>query len=144
MAGGQGFAGLPLAARLTYIDGMTRNPIHQSTGNNAMHRLQIGLVGVVMVLAMVGMADMLLQGASNERPVGERADVQDGADAAAISGEATPAAAGRLVDLGVVPDLPADEAAQPLPAQTDTGEAVQRVPDLPAKGQPRPTPSEKP
>lgn len=114
---------------------MTRDPVHQSTGNNAMHRLQIGVVGVVMVLAMVGMADMLLQGASNERPVGERTDPESAANAASAAIEPAPPTSEPLVDLGVVPDLPSDDAAQALPAQSDTGEAVQRVPDLPAKRQ---------
>jgi hypothetical protein len=78
-------------------------------GNPTMHRLQIGIAGIFAVLVMVALADMLLQRAGGEAPVEDIAGTQPGDIEPAIAPVVQPPAASEpLVDLGVVPDLPAE------------------------------------
>lgn len=103
------------------------------------HRSQIGIAGCVMVLVMVGLADMLLEGASNERPVVEQI-AEDGNPG--VGSDATnphvPQTSEPLIDLGVVPDLPAEEGAQTPAAPPAAQPQGQTVPDLPARQEDRP------
>ena len=74
-----------------------------------MHRLQIGIAGIFAVLVMVALADMLLQRAGGNAPMEDVVTTSPGnlePDARAVV--QAPAASEPLVDLGVVPDLPAE------------------------------------
>ncbi|MDM7955061.1 hypothetical protein [Blastomonas sp.] len=74
-----------------------------------MHRLQIGIAGIFAVLVMVALADMLLQRAGGDVPVEDVAATVPGTlEPAAPPVVQAPAASEPLVDLGVVPDLPAE------------------------------------
>lgn len=78
-------------------------------GNPIMHRLQIGVAGIFAVLVMVALADMLLQRAGGDIPVEDIAATAPGAiEPATPPLVQAPAASEPLVDLGVVPDLPAE------------------------------------
>jgi hypothetical protein len=78
-------------------------------GNPLMHRLQIGIAGIFAVLVMVALADMLLQRAGSGAPTDEAAVAQSTiTDDSAPPVVQAPAASEPLVDLGVVPDLPAE------------------------------------
>ncbi len=74
-----------------------------------MHRLQIGIAGIFAVLVMVALADMLLQRAGGDVPTAVAGTASPGTmepDAQPVV--QAPAASEPLVDLGVVPDLPAE------------------------------------
>lgn len=74
-----------------------------------MHRLQIGIAGIFAVLVMVALADMLLQRAGGDAATDEMTASQSGAlEPSAPPVVQAPAASEPLVDLGVVPDLPAE------------------------------------
>lgn len=78
-------------------------------GNPLMYRLQIGVGGIFAVLVTVALADMLLQRAGPETPVESVGVTEPGmAEPATPPVVQTPAASEPLVDLGVVPDLPAE------------------------------------
>lgn len=86
-----------------------RNPARTPGGNPIMHRLQIGIAGIFAVLVMVALADMLLQRAGGDGAADDIAVTAPGSlqpDAPPVVQE--PAASEPLVDLGVVPDLPAE------------------------------------
>jgi hypothetical protein len=81
----------------------------------AVHRLQIGLLGLAGMLLLVGLANIIM----------DRARVNDATAEAAAASSTTattaPASAPEspgsdpLADMGVVPDLPAENVAQPSP-----------------------------
>jgi hypothetical protein len=74
-----------------------------------MHRLQIGIAGIFAVLVMVALADMLLQRAGGDRSADTITATAPGTlepDPSPVV--QAPAASEPLVDLGVVPDLPAE------------------------------------
>ncbi|MEZ5709573.1 MAG: hypothetical protein R3E02_09330 [Blastomonas sp.] len=110
-----------------------------ASANTVMHRLQIGIGGLVAILALVGLADMLLEGASNERAIGSPVAVQQGETVSVPPGvdrtTVEPQASEPLVELGVVPDLPVEEGAAKAPATAAPAVPGQVVPDLPAPGQ---------
>lgn len=94
-----------------------------------MHRLQIGIAGIFAVLVMVALADMLLQRASGEPPVDDMVVTVPGAlEPAAPPVVQAPAASEPLVDLGVVPDLPAEGTQHSAGGQTPVVGELQ--PDL--------------
>lgn len=88
---------------------MATDKARATVGNPIMHRLQIGIAGIFAVLVMVALADMLLQRAGSDAPADTVAVSQPGvAVPAAPPLVQPPAASEPLVDLGVVPDLPAE------------------------------------
>lgn len=88
---------------------MAADKARTSWGNPLMHRLQIGIAGIFAVLVMVALADMLLQRAGGGAPADEAAVAQsDLTDPVTSPVVQPPAASEPLVDLGVVPDLPAE------------------------------------
>lgn len=100
----------------------TENPISQ--------RLWIGLGGIAAVLAVVALADMVQQRASNEAPIDGSSTDLTGEQAARTPAEPAPAVTEPLVDLGVVPDLPAED----TPAETPPMTAVPpQTPPVPAQ-----------
>lgn len=108
---------------------IARNPARTSAGNPIMHRLQIGIAGIFAVLVMVALADMLLQRASGEPPVDDMVVTVPGAlEPAAPPVVQAPAASEPLVDLGVVPDLPAEGTQHSAGGQTPVVGELQ--PDL--------------
>lgn len=111
---------------------MKIEPTQLIGGNPVMHRLQIGVSGVAAVLLMVGLADMMQEGASNETPLDASATVEPGQLPEGQVDPATGTVASNptepLADLGVVPDLPAENAPQdPAVAPPKPGQVV---PDL--------------
>lgn len=96
-----------------------RNGAFGTAGNPIMHRLQIGIAGIFAVLVMVALADMLLQRAGGD-PVTTSMDATtpDTVDRDATPVVQAPAASEPLVDLGVVPDLPAEGAQHSAGGQT--------------------------
>lgn len=109
MASRQGIACLPLAGRLTYKRAMVADKVRNTGGNPIMHRLQIGVGGIFAVLVTVALADMLLQRAGSDAPVESASVTEPGMTEPATSPVVqSPAASEPLVDLGVVPDLPAE------------------------------------
>ncbi|WP_435418327.1 hypothetical protein WAB17_01745 [Parerythrobacter aurantius] len=85
-------------------------------------RLQVGLIGLGAMVLLVGVADMIMTRAqlAERVSVPEAAATTEPADMPTSEGAALEAA-------GVVPDLPKDASAEPVP----TG------PVLPAQGEPR-------
>lgn len=96
-----------------------RNIARTPGGNPIMHRLQIGIAGIFAVLVMVALADMLLHRAGGEVAVEDVAATPPGTlESAAPPVVQAPAASEPLVDLGVVPDLPAEGAQHSVGGQT--------------------------
>lgn len=88
---------------------MAMDKARATVGNPIMHRLQIGIAGIFAVLVMVALADMLLQRAGTDVAVDGAAVSQPGIATPATPPVVQPPAASEpLVDLGVVPDLPAE------------------------------------
>lgn len=109
---------------------MATDKVRATGGNPVMHRLQIGIAGIFAVLMMVALADMLLQRAGSEVPVEDVAVTQPGdAEPAPPPVIQAPAASEPLVDLGVVPDLPADGAQHSVGGQTPVVGQLQPNPE---------------
>jgi hypothetical protein len=88
---------------------MVADKVRNTGGNPIMHRLQIGIAGIFAVLVMVALADMLLQRAGGDMPVDDSAVAASGTiEPETAPVVQAPAASEPLVDLGVVPDLPAE------------------------------------
>jgi hypothetical protein len=107
-------------------------------GNPLMHRLQIGIGGIFAVLVMVALADMLLQRAATEAPA-ESASVAEPGVAATTAPPVVqpPAASEPLVDLGVVPDLPAEGTQHSAGGQTPVVGELQNTPQSGSPSQPQ-------
>lgn len=98
---------------------MASEKARTSWGSPLMHRLQIGVAGIFAVLVMVALADMLLQRAGGDVPAETAAVAPPGMpEPAAPPVVQPPAASEPLVDLGVVPDLPAEGAQHSVGGQT--------------------------
>ncbi len=97
----------------------------------AMHRLRIGIAGLVIVTVLTGGASMLVHRAGNEEPV--ETAISDGGTATEpnpveqADGNTEP-----LAELGVVPDLPASEEEQEA-SKEEAAPSGQLVPDLKPK-----------
>lgn len=114
-----------------------RNPVRNPAGNPIMHRLQIGIAGIFAVLVMVALADMLLQRAGGEPPIDDVAVSAPGTiEQVAPPVVQAPAASEPLVDLGVVPDLPAEGTQHSAGGQTPIVGELQPDP----QSTPRPAP----
>lgn len=114
-------------------------PARSAAGNPIMHRLQIGIAGIFAVLVMVALADMLLQRAGDEIPVEDVAPAPPGAlEPAAPPVVQAPAASEPLVDLGVVPDLPAEGTQHSAGGQTPVVGELQPDPQSGTRPAPRP------
>ncbi len=91
-------------------------PPKRELRSQAFHRLQVGLVGLVVTLMIVGLANIIMDRAllaeARVDPAAQAAPSPATDAAAAEAGASEP-----LSDIGVVPDLPpADTAATPSPA----------------------------
>ena len=88
---------------------MVADKARNTGGNPIMHRLQIGVGGIFAVLVTVALADMLLQRAGPDAPLESASVIDPGMPVASTPPVVqAPAASEPLVDLGVVPDLPAE------------------------------------
>lgn len=117
---------------------MATDKARATGGSSVMHRLQIGIAGIFAVLVMVALADMLLQRAGSEAPVEDIAVSQPGdAEPATPPVVQAPAASEPLVDLGVVPDLPADGAQHSVGGQTPVVGELQPNPEAGAQQLPQ-------
>lgn len=96
--------------------------IRLKSDSHVLHRLQIGSAGVIAVLLMVGLASLVLGGASDEASDDALA-AKDG-DQLLIDEEQP---SEPLVDLGVVPDIAPDESL----ADPDKVLNENALPDLP-------------
>lgn len=85
------------------------------TRSEALRRLQMGAIGVVAVLLLIGLASMIKDSASQTASTAVA-----GAAATSAPGAST-AAADPLAEAGVVPDMPAEPSAGAQPTQTATG-----------------------
>ena len=92
-----------------------RAPTPQELRAQAVHRLQIGILGLAAMLLLVSLADIIMDRVRVTEQAG-----QTGAVAPAPPGSAPPASAAAddpasdpLADIGVVPDLPDAEAPAP-------------------------------
>ena len=118
---------------------MVAEKARNTGGNPIIHRLQIGIGGIFAVLVMVALADMLLQRAGTERPVDTAVVAEPGVDAAAVPPVVQPPAASEpLVDLGVVPDLPAEGTQHSVGGQTPVVGELQDAPQSGSPSQPQP------
>lgn len=98
---------------------MTAEKARITWGNPIMHRLQIGLAGIFSVLMLVALADMLLDGAGGDGAGADMATTAFGvAEPDTTDLVKPPVASEPLVDLGVVPDLPAEGSQPNLGGQT--------------------------
>lgn len=95
------------------------------TRHQAMNRLQVGIVGVIGVLMLVGLASVI----QNQADEVERNAVPEAASTNIP--EPRTKSADPLVEAGVVPDLPA------TPTPTPTGSAA-TAPVMPERGTPPP------
>lgn len=90
----------------------------------AIHRLQIGVLGLSSMLLLVGLANIIMDRA-RAGDVAGRAAAATAAATGVPEAVAAPAATDPLADMGVVPDLPADAplatAAPPPSAAASTG-----------------------
>lgn len=80
----------------------------------AVHRLQVGLFGLAMMLLLVGLANIIMDRAQLSE------DAAKGTQAATSAASPSPsetAAKDPLVDMGVAPELPVAEKS-PVPAET--------------------------
>ncbi len=107
-------------------------------GNPIMHRLQIGVGGIFAVLVTVALADMLLERAGSDVPVESASGVDPGmTEATAPPVVQPPAASEPLVDLGVVPDLPAEGTQHSTGGQTPVVGELQPNPQAGPPAQPQ-------
>ena len=90
-----------------------RPPTPRELRAQAVHRLQIGVLGLASMLLLVGLANIIM----------DRARVSDGAAAVAALPTARPLSADEakaggdpLADIGVVPDMPASKNEPPAAA----------------------------
>lgn len=103
----------PVASPLTDAAGaaMAAQHFHPPTPRElraqAVHRLQIGILGLASMLLLVGLANIIMDRAR----AGDDARGSAAIATASPSGEPLNAATDPLADMGVVPDLPADEKA---------------------------------
>ncbi len=106
----------------------------------AFHRLQVGLIGLVAVLMMVGLANiimdhaMLAEAGSTPAAPGTAAPANTTANAPSSAG-ADAAVSEPLVELGIVPDLPSADAQAAAAAAAATQRATSAS-GQPALGQP--------
>lgn len=86
----------------------------------AVHRLQVGLVGLATMLLLVGLANIIMDRAklSDKAAEGTQAAV-----AAASSGPSGSAAKDPLADMGVAPQLPVMEMPETAPQPADAATA---------------------
>jgi hypothetical protein len=116
---------------------MVAEKARNTGGNPIMHRLQIGIGGIFAVLVMVALADMLLQRAGSELPPESASVAEPGvATSAAPPVVQPPAASEPLVDLGVVPDLPAEGTQHSAGGQTPVVGELQDAPQTGSPNQP--------
>lgn len=85
--------------------------------------MQVGGVGLALTICMIALANVVIERASNEEPVTAATSEDTSANTAMAEPLAEPSNSEPLVDLGVVPDLPAENAIQPDASQ-------QKVQDL--------------
>lgn len=117
-----------------------RNSVRNPPGNPIMHRLQIGIAGIFAVLVTVALADMLLQRAGGDVPVEDVAATTPPGmlEPTAPPVVQAPAASEPLVDLGVVPDLPAEGTQHSASGQTPVVGELQPDPQSRPRPAPRP------
>lgn len=107
-------------------------------GNPLMHRLQIGIGGIFAVLVMVALADMLMERAATEATAEAASVAAPGVtDPSAPPVVQAPAASEPLVDLGVVPDLPAEGTRHSAGGQTPVVGELQNAPQSGSPSQPQ-------
>lgn len=117
---------------------MVAEKARTSGGNPLMHRLQIGIGGIFAVLVMVALADMLLQRAATEAsPESAVVAAPGAANPATPTVVQSPAASEPLVDLGVVPDLPAEGTQHSAGGQTPVVGELQPAPQTGTPSQPQ-------
>lgn len=127
-----------MAGRLTYKRPMVAERIRNTGGNPIMHRLQIGVGGIFAVLVTVALADMLLQRAGSDAPIESAGVTEPGmTEVAAPPVVQPPAASEPLVDLGVVPDLPAEGTQHSAGGQTPVVGELQPNPQSGPPAQPQ-------
>lgn len=98
---------------------------------NAMHRIQVGLVGLVAVLLLVSVTNFVLQRASDEQSPIEQlhAEAENETGAAAVDAKASEKPADPLQELGITPTPKTeDEGLNKLSGAAAA--AGQTVPDL--------------
>lgn len=118
---------------------MVADKARNTGGTPIMHRLQIGVGGIFAVLVTVALADMLLQRAGSDAPVESAGVIDPGMpEASAPPVVQTPAASEPLVDLGVVPDLPAEGTQHSAGGQTPVVGELQPDPQAGPPAQPQP------
>jgi hypothetical protein len=78
------------------------------SNESAIQRLQVGLVGLLVVLLFVSVASMILDGADNPAQTATAQKAGNGASGKAASEEP-------LVELGVTPVVPEQQDKQPAP-----------------------------
>lgn len=109
----------PLTPRVPAPPGAAQESIGAAplggTRSEAMRRLQMGLVGVVAVLLLIGLASIVKDRAAQT----ESTAVEGAAPTTAPS--SAPTTADPLAEAGVVPDIPASPSA--TPSSTGTGAA---------------------
>ncbi len=117
---------------------MVAEKARNAGGNPLMHRLQIGIGGIFAVLVMVALADMLLQRAATEAPAETAIAAEPGTtNPASPPVVQAPAASEPLVDLGVVPDLPAEGVQHSAGGQTPVVGELQPAPQTGTPSQPQ-------
>jgi hypothetical protein len=81
------------------------------------HRLQIGLLGLAGMLLLVGLANIIMDRARVNDGVAAEAAAAASATTATVAPTTAPESPGSdpLADMGVVPDLPAENAAPAAP-----------------------------
>ena len=91
------------------------SPPRRELRSQAFYRLQVGLIGLVVTLMMVGLANIIMDRAlMSEQRVDPATQVMPSPTAAAAEGAAETSSE-PLSDIGVVPDLPRNDPAAPGP-----------------------------
>lgn len=107
---------------------MIEGPKNSSERQDSMQRIQVGVIGLVAVLLLVGIANFVLQRASDEQTAIEVIQAEATGSAAQTSEKPAEAAPSEpLADLGITPTR-VPEGVQPVPEVPV--KRVQVVPDL--------------
>ena len=106
---GQAVASAPSPAGQSVAE--AGRPATRDVRAQAVHRLQVGLFGLAGMLLLIGLANIIMDRAQETDQA-----AQNVASASASSAPSEAAAKDPLADMGVAPQLPAAEPAQPAAA----------------------------